>query len=207
MRGALKMKKLFVNIFTVLLFVFSITSYHQNALASPTDAQHFIEKISSSALSIITSNENISKKEQKLTNLFINSVDTKWIARFAMGKYWNESTEVQRNKYTEIYRKFILRGYIPKFKEYNNQKIKIIKAYTTDDNEYTVETKIIDKDGTTINIDYKIKKHENGAYMIFDVIAEGVSLITTQRSDFASVLSRDGIDALIARLSAKSTEN
>lgn len=197
------MHKFIVNGFILSFFTIFLMTYHHGALASSVDAQEFIEKVSNRALEVITSNANDAQKEEKLTNLFTHSVDTKWLARFVMGKYWNESTEVQRNKYVGIYKEFLLRNYIPKFKEYNNQQIKVIKAYANDDSEYMVETKIISNDGTEVNVAYKIRKDTDNKYMIYDVVAEGVSLITTQRSDFASVLSREGIEALIEKLATK----
>lgn len=196
------MKNLFAK--AALLSLFVLLFSYNTVLASPIEAQNFIEKISKDALDVIKSKDADNQKEKKLTDLFINFVDTKWIARFAIGKYWNEATEDQKNKYVEMHKKFLLRSYIPKFKEYNNQQVKITKSYADGEGEYMVESKMISGDGEAINVDYKIRKNESGKYMIFDVIAEGVSLITTQRSDFASILSREGVDSLIKKLGAKS---
>ncbi len=184
-------------IFLNLIFI----SSHSHASADA--AKMFVEKVSKDALGIITSQAPNKEKEDKLSQLFIESVDTKWIAKFAMGAYWREASEEQRKLYVENHRIFLLSGYIPKFKEYNNQEIKINKSYEESNNEYMVETQIIGKDGTAINVNYKIHK-DNGKFMVFDILAEGVSLITTQRSDFASILSRQGgIDELIKMLGNK----
>ena len=57
-------------------------------------------------------------------------------------------------------------------------------------------------------VDYRVRESKNtkggSGYKIFDVIVEGVSLITTQRSEFASVITNNGIDYLIGQLAAKS---
>lgn len=195
------MKGSIVKLLGVIAFL-AVYAYNPAAHASASEAKQFIEKLSKNALDNITSNASNSQKESKLTELFIASVDTKWMARFAMGKYWRDAAEAQRSKYTEIYTKYLLKGYIPKFKEYNNQQIKINKSYSDSEGTYIVETKIISSDGAAINVDYKVRQ-ESGKYMIFDVIAEGVSLITTQRSDFASVLARDGVDGLISKLGSR----
>lgn len=188
-----------------LCLVLSISVHGDNAIASDNPAYNFIDNVSNDALQIIKSNISAAQKEEKLVDLFVASVDTKWIARFAIGKYWREATEQQRDNYINVHRKFLLSNYIPKFKEYTNQRIKIGKSYADgkSDNEYVVETQIISKDGTAVNISYKVRKSEDGKYMIFDVIAEGVSLIITQRSDFASILARGGVDVLIKKLGEK----
>jgi phospholipid transport system substrate-binding protein len=194
-------KSFFMNLATLSLGIFLLFGSN-NALANANEAQKFVEKVSNDALAIINSKANTKQKEDKLSTLFLASVDTKWIAHFAMGKYWREASDAQRNKYIEMHREYILGSYIPKFKEYNNQVIKITKSSTIGDGDYLVTTKIISKDGAAVNVDYKIKRAD-GKFMIFDVIAEGVSLITTQRSDFAAILSRGGVDELIKKLGEK----
>ncbi len=193
---------------TVILFLIifiGFTVNNVNALESQQDATKFIEKVSRDALAVITAEGNSEVKEAKLTKLFINHVDTKWIAHFAIGKYWREANDTQRAKYLELHKKFLLNNYIPKFKEYNNQEIKILKSYGDEGNanEYMVETQIVSKKGGAVNVNYKVRKSEKGKFMIYDVIAEGVSLIATERADFASVLSRGGIDELIKMLGDK----
>ena len=53
-----------------------------------------------------------------------------------------------------------------------------------------------------ISVDYRVRKADSG-FKIFDVIIEGVSMISTQRSEFASVIGNNSIDYLIDQLSAK----
>ena len=42
--------------------------------------------------------------------------------------------------------------------------------------------------------------------MIFDIIAEGVSLISTQREEFSGVVARSGVDSLIHTLKIKNAQ-
>jgi phospholipid transport system substrate-binding protein len=142
-------------------------------------------------------------KEQQLSKLFDESVNTEWIAQFVMGKYWNDASEAQKTMYLQLHKQFLLNNYIPKFKEYSNEKVIFKNFFDEDNDEYLVETQIIKSDGTAIKVDYRVRKTSENKYQIFDVIAEGVSLITTQRSEFASILSRKGVDYLIKKLKAK----
>jgi phospholipid transport system substrate-binding protein len=190
--------------FANLLFcIVILTASPGNATSPAVNAENFVKNVSKNAIEIIQEKLTSEQKEAKLTELFLESVNTAWMARFAMGKYWNGTTKEQKNKYIEAHKKFLLGNYIPKFKEYNNQQVKVLKTLDSGDAEYTVVTKLVAGDGVEINIDYKIKKNEAGKNMIFDVVAEGVSLITTQRADFSAILSREGVDGLISKLEAK----
>jgi phospholipid transport system substrate-binding protein len=97
----------------------------------------------------------------------------------------------------------LLQSYIPKFKNYTNQKFEIKRILDQSEDEYLVETQIVNENQKPIRVDYKVRKISDDNYRVFDVIAEGISLITTQRSEFGSILSRDGVDALIGKLKIK----
>ncbi|MCE3233182.1 MAG: mlaC [Rickettsiaceae bacterium] len=188
--------------YITLISIFTLQISSQSH-ATVQGAQNFVKGISNNAIELIK-NKGIDdkQKEAKLTSMFENAVDIKWVAKFVLGAYWNKATEEQRKEYIELHHKFLVNSYVPKFKEYTNQEIKI-KKFTDDGNkEYTVETEITQIDKPSISVDYKVRE-QNGKYSIYDVIAEGVSLITTQRSDFSAILSREGVDGLIKKLREK----
>ena len=53
-----------------------------------------------------------------------------------------------------------------------------------------------------ISIAYRIKMMNNN-FLIRDIIAEDISLILGQRADFSSIISKEGIEALIQKLGEK----
>jgi phospholipid transport system substrate-binding protein len=186
-------------IIILTLFISPLTSN-----ANATEAQTFVRQVSDQALGLIkTKNVPEEQKEERLQRLFTKSVDTKWIAKFVLGRYWRDATSAQKEEYLKLHKQFLVNSYVPKFKEYTNQKIAFKKYYDEGDNEYLVETEIVQPNGPAIKVDYKVRKTADGEYKIFDIIAEGVSFITTQRSEFSSILSRKGIDDLIKKLRAK----
>jgi phospholipid transport system substrate-binding protein len=188
----------------LIITIFTAFSLTSQANANLNGAQTFVREVGDDALKLIKDgNVDDKKKEQKLISLFEKVVDTKWIAQFVLGSYWNSATDEQKKEYVELHHKFLINSYIPKFKQYTNQKIEFKKFYEEGNLEYMVETEILQPDKPAIRVDYKVREDASGTYQIYDVIAEGVSLITTQRSDFTSILSRGGLDDLIKKLKDK----
>ena len=187
---------------TILITAIVVLTQAGSAFAETDGARKFIEKVSSDTIAIVKSDISNEEKEQQITKLFEDVVDTKWMARFVMGRYWNEANDEQKKKYTDLYHKFVLSNYVPLFREYNDEKI-VVKSVSGDsDNEFTIYTEIKSEGDPTYRVDYKVKK-DSQKYQIFDIVAEGISMITTQRSDFGSILSRGGIKDLVKRLKAK----
>lgn len=173
------------------------------AHASEREAQRFIENLGNNALSIL-SNQSLNKdeKETKLVHLFLDAIDSDWIAEFTLGKYWNESTKNQQETYKELYKKFLVATYVSKFEEYTNETFSIEKSHTLRNGGYFIETQINRPNGIPLRVSYRVQQ-DSPNFKIKDIIAEGVSLITTQRTEFSSVASKNGVGTLIKKLDAR----
>jgi len=195
--GKIEVKKFIIILISGLFF----SSFAYASVEAVTD---FVNRASDKTLSIV-GNKQMSDEEKvkELNRLFEDSMDVDWIAKFVMGRYWREATKSQKEEYIKVYKKFLINSYVPKFREYTDQKIEFKNVIKEQEGEYLVQTEIQKPGDPAIRIDYKIRQMGNGDFLIFDIIAEGISLITTQRSDFGSILSRKGVDYLIERLKAK----
>lgn len=175
---------------------------HANSAES---AGAYIEKIASEALSIISGSAGKDAKQAKLESLFSANVDIPWVARFVMGRYWRQASDAQKQRYLQQYEHFMIRHYTSRFTDYTSGTFKITGTQDDGNDEYTVSMSLKGSGGKNsepVLVDYRVRK-EAGGFRIFDVIVEGISMITTQRSEFASVLSQHDIDYLISQLEAK----
>lgn len=181
--------------------------YQAPALAAGADdASKYIEKIGSQALSTI-SNGALSKaqKQSRLDKMFSEHVDIPWVARFVMGRYWKQATDQQKTKYLKEYERFLIKHYTSRFTDYTSGSFSITGVREDSDSEYTVGMELVGnkKNEPPVAVDYRVRR-QNSGFKVFDIIVEGVSLITTQRSEFSAVIGQRGIDHLITQLSNKS---
>ena len=174
------------------------------ALAAGEDVKAFADKLAGNAL-VIVKNEKLSEaeKQSQLEALFKINVDIPWVAKFVMGKHWKAATEQQRSDYLSNYEKFILKNYTSKLTSYSGQEYKILDAKKDADGDYLLTMEVVSSNGDpNVLMDYRIRKVGTG-FKIFDIIVEGVSMITTQRSEFGSVITNQGIEYLIEALKKK----
>lgn len=173
---------------------------------SELEASKYVEKIGSQALATI-SNAGLSKsqKQSKLDKMFSDNVDIAWVGRFVMGRFWKQATDAQKAKYLREYEKFLIKHYTSRFTDYTSGSFTITGSRQDNEGEYTVGMEIVgnNKSEPPVMVDYRVRAG-NGTFKIFDIIVEGVSLITTQRSEFAAVIGKHNIDYLIAQLANKS---
>lgn len=167
------------------------------------DASKYVESLGNNAVETLSSKTlSKAKKTAKIEELFRENVDIAWVGKFVMGRFWRQATDGQKARYLKAYEKFIISHYATRFTEYSSGSFKITDARDDGDDEFTISMKIHSGEPSAepVAIDYRVRKASKNPYIVFDIIVEGVSMITTQRSEFSSVISNKGIDYLITQL-------
>ena len=191
-------KKIFISLSLVIMILPSSIAEEKQKLIE------FVNSTAKQVITVIESTNTNPQKEQKLSDIFCNSVDIIWMAKFALGKYYKKINQTELEEYLVAYKNFMISTYVSKFSEYNGVNFDIESVKYISNSQYIVSTKILNKKYTSkyINIAYRIKK-TNNRFLIRDIVAEDISLILGQRSDFNSILSKESIASLIQRLREK----
>src|SRR5271166_4547911 len=128
--------------------------------------------------------------------------DVPLMARLAVGSSWASLPPTQQQQVTEAFGHYVAATYADRFDSYSGQQLQVTgeQPYGA---EVIVQTRIVKADGDTVTLNYRM--HENGgSWQIADVYIDGtISQLATQRSEFHSILQRDGVDGLIMALNRK----
>lgn len=165
-------------------------------------AKGFIEQMAKRGIDFLANpNLTLDQRKAEFKSLLQSSFDTKAIGRFAMGRYWNSASDKQKNEYQSLFDRMIVDVYSRRFGEYNGQQFEVLSAREQGASDAIVSSRIVDKSGQNIAVDWRVRE-KGGSYKVIDVIVEGVSMATTQRSEFASIIQRGGgqIQVLIDHL-------
>lgn len=197
------MKKFLLGLFT--LFSASI------AAASDLAPDALIKNTANEVLTIIKQDKDIQAGNQaKVFNLVDAKVlphfDFNRMTRLAVGKSWNAASAPQKEALIKEFRTLLVRTYATSLASYKDQTIDY-QPLRADANatEVTVNTKIKQAGAQPIPIDYSMAKTE-GAWKVYDIIVDGVSLVTNYRSSFGAEIKKSGIDGLIQTLASKNQQ-
>ena len=170
--------------------------------SNPTAAKSFVDNVAVQVLALVK-NEKLSKdqKQSKIEAIFSDKVDINFVAKFVLGKHWRTATPAQQSKYVSAYRPFILKNYAGKLTKYSGQTY-TLKNARVDGDASVVTMEINDPNGQNVIVDYRLRG-DAGAFRIIDITVEGVSLLTTQRSEFNGIVERKGVDGLIDALKSQ----
>jgi phospholipid transport system substrate-binding protein len=203
--------KMIYKIRNYIFLIITLLSLNGVALADAKEAANFVNDLSQRVISIVKNTSlNDKEKEARLNSIFIESVDTRWIGKFAMGKYWRSIAAEQQKPFLDLYSNYLTALYVPNFRKYTGNIVNVIGAKKVRDKEYLVQTELTDEMKTMeIKIDFRMLQDEKELekFIIFDIIAEGVSLITTQRAELNAVMAKEDFNALIRLLVQKTSSS
>jgi phospholipid transport system substrate-binding protein len=145
------------------------------------------------------------QKRQALGAIFQRAVDTDWIGKYVLGRYWRSATPEQQQAYLPLYRSYITNNYVSKFKDEDGFSVDAITVGTVAPaaaGGFEAKTLIQRKGEEDVHVDYLLE-NTGGQCHVHDIKVEGVSLLVSQRSEFGSLAGNGGIETIIAALKKK----
>ncbi|HEX6978302.1 MAG TPA: ABC transporter substrate-binding protein [Alphaproteobacteria bacterium] len=176
-----------------------------SADASPQAARAFIDELGNEAIGILQSEQPASAKAERLEEVFRRGFDFEAIGRFILGRYWNTASAQQRKEFLAAFTDFVTRSYARRLADETVSGFNITNVRDLGDGDYLARTEILRGNSAPLNYEWRVRQTDNGMRIV-DIIIEGVSLLVTQRSDFTSVVQREGMDGLIRTLRAKASQ-
>ncbi|MDP6786366.1 MAG: ABC transporter substrate-binding protein [Rhodospirillales bacterium] len=163
----------------------------------------FIEQLADTAVAALTV-DDITRVERvrRFRKLLNDHFDVKTIGRFVLGRYWRKASKDERAEFLSLFEDLIVDTYVDRFAKYSGEDLSVTKTESTRDDDSIVYSSINrPSGGPPIGVAWRLRLR-NGSYLIIDVMVEGVSMGQTQRSEFASVIRRNGgeVKGLLAKL-------
>jgi len=145
-------------------------------------------------------------RERKLDPVIRKTYDLPLMARLTVGPQWQSISPEQQQRITEAFSKMTVATYASRFDGYSGEKFDVAPEPQKSTNGTIVQTKLIKSDGEPITLNY-LMRESDGAWKVIDVFLNGTaSELATRRSEFSSVLRRDGPDALVKLLEKRAAE-
>ncbi|MAT32766.1 MAG: hypothetical protein CNE97_05270 [alpha proteobacterium MED-G10] len=166
----------------------------------------FLEKLGKQVVEKV-SNTDISDIERynNFKQLYLSSFDNYYISRFVLGRYWKTIDKGIQKQFVDSFNKYIVATYAPKFKGWEGT-FKAVDSLL-ENNYYNVKMDILNEDGPTLKMMWKMYLNKNKEFKILDVNIDGVSMLVTQRAEFLSVIKNhpNGVVGLIDAMNKKTS--
>jgi phospholipid transport system substrate-binding protein len=170
----------------------------------PSPAAPVIDKFHAVLLDVMKNAETLQLegRREKLAPALDATYDFAAMAQRSLGAGWAKLDDTQRARFIAAFRGMTLRTYATRFDGYDGERFETLREESSAVNTVIVRTVLHTKD-ENIQLDYRLRSTPAG-HRVIDVYLNGtVSELALRRSEYTSVLEREGFDALVSALERK----
>jgi phospholipid transport system substrate-binding protein len=146
--------------------------------------------------------EKSRERRDKIKTLIRARFDFREMSKRALARHWKKRAPEEQDEFVDLFSDLLQHTYISKVEAYTNEKVTYDKEIIRKRGRYSiVKTSILSKD-IIIPIDYRLIR-KNNKWLVYDVLVEGVSIISNYRSQYNNILSRQSYAELIQKMKDK----
>ena len=172
------------------------------------DASDTVERLNETLLEVMQDAHKLGYQGRfdKLTPVLFESFDFPLMARVAVGKHWDELDQGQRDQLVESFGRLSVATFASRFDGYGGESFNVTSETNQRKNTVLVNNEIVKSDGEAVPINYLLREVD-GEWRIIDVFLDAkYSELALKRSEYSSVVSREGFDGLIGVMESKILE-
>ena len=162
--------------------------------AQSVEPDVFVQSTVNRASEVLAKNISKEDKINELKLIAKDTVDIRCIGFYTLGSFRKNLSENQKNEYLDLFEDYFLKSFSSRLSEYTNPKIEVQNKKVLSKN-YTIVNSLLvgTSERPEVKIDWRIYTKNPDNPLIRDLIIEGLSLVRTQKEEFASILnSNDG---------------
>jgi phospholipid transport system substrate-binding protein len=129
--------------------------------------------------------------------------DYEEMAKRSLGHPWRSLSRAQQNEFVRLFGELLEASYSDKIERYTNEKVNFTGE--NQDEGYAEVRSVILRKNDRIPMDYRLIETSSG-WMVYDVVIEGVSLVSNYRSQFRRIIQESSYAELVRRLRVKVQE-
>ena len=186
-----------LSILLVIAFAFSA------AQAASTPTEQLKSTIDKVLAALNDSSLDNDAKREKIRDIIGERFDFRAMSQRTLGKSWRKAKEDQKKRFTNAYRRLLEDTYLVMVDEYTDERVDYGKEAIKKKKYAQVNTLIVRADAPPIPVNYKLRLKKGNEWWVYDVVIEGVSMISNYRTSYQQIVKNDGIDGLIGQIEAK----
>jgi len=177
------------------------------AAADQGSATGVIERLYATLLAVMKQAKKLSFDERysRLAPAIEATFDLGLMARIAVGPGWAGIAADQQQRLSAAFARYTISNYASRFDDYGGERFEVSPKAMPNPNGVIVESRLVKSNGETVNLNYLLRQDAAGSWKVIDVYLSGtISELATRRSEFSTVLQRNGADALVQLIEQKS---
>ncbi|WP_137180595.1 phospholipid-binding protein MlaC [Roseomonas sp. AR75] len=179
----------------LLLAAAAVAGMPRGAHAQQVDiarATAFIQQTGEQLVSAINATgQSVAQRRDRVAQILRQAVDVEGVGRFILGRWWRQATPDQQQEYLKLFEQVLIHNLSSRFGEYQGVRFSLGRTQARTEEDALVNTVVERPGNPAFGLDWRVSE-VSGQPKVVDVIAEGTSLRLTTRSEYSSVITRNG---------------
>lgn len=171
-------------------------------VAPATSARDAVDAASKRVLEVLNSGASQEEKLKQLEQIGDELFDLETVSRLVLARNWKKLDASQQSEFKREFRQLIISTYGRRIDEYGNQSVQIVAERAEPRGDATVTTRVVGGKDKDYQVDYRLRPRD-GQWRFIDITVEGVSIVSSYRSQFQELMSQGGPDAMISKMKEK----
>lgn len=156
----------------------------------------------------ILSDTTLGKQQrmQSIQQIAYAHFDFETMSKLVLARDWKRLSDDQKVEFIQQFKLLLSRSYGGRLDRWGDEKIEVLGERQEPRGDVTVKTRILGGGFDGATIDYRLRESKSGQWKAIDVVAEGVSLVSSYRSQFREAMAGGGPEALLKRMAQKNAE-
>jgi phospholipid transport system substrate-binding protein len=188
------------------VFVLLVTGSAAAQTPQPGVSSQFIKSLGDEAIATLRNSAlPLEQRESRFRALLARGFDMEFIGRFVLGAHWRSATPDQQQDYLQAFNDYVLQVYSARLGGYAGETLTVVGERPAGERDMMVNTRIDRPSGPPLEAQWRVRAMQAGPRII-DVMVAGVSMVATQRDEFAAVVQRQKVAGLIEVLRARTNK-
>lgn len=154
-------------------------------------ATAFIQTTGDELVRAINSGAVVAQRREQVAAVLRRAVDVEGVGRFILGRWWRNATPDQQQEYLQLFEQVLIHNLSARFGEFQGVRFAVGRSQARTEEDALINTVVERPNTPAFALDWRVSDVA-GQPRIVDVIAEGTSLRLTTRSEYSSVITRNG---------------
>ncbi|MBM7455519.1 phospholipid transport system substrate-binding protein [Oceanisphaera litoralis] len=132
------------------------------------------------------------------------AVDVRFSAFRVIGNQLNNTTPEQRDRFVAAFSDYLVVTYADALAAYKEQKLDIgTGTVAKGEKLVSVPVSVLETNKPAIKLEFKLRQNSRtGEWRVFDMVAEGISLLSAKQAELSGLIRQNGIDQVTLQLQA-----
>ncbi|CAG0988594.1 Intermembrane phospholipid transport system binding protein MlaC [Myxococcaceae bacterium] len=169
------------------------------------EARAVVASTSEQVLEILRRKESpTDQRLGELQQIAYQRFDFPTIGRLVLARGWGQLSPAQQAEFLDDFKRHLSLDYGRRIDAYTDQKVEVLSDRSEANGDATVRTQVHGANSGLVAVDYRLRKVD-GQWRVIDVIVEGVSLVSSYRSQFQEIMSSGGPTRVLQVLREKNS--